>query len=89
MKSLTGRMRRAMEGPELQNIPAPKSADHERSMALRRSYHGSFANFMVQMEGASRMAALHWQGLLDEGYVEVIPGMMVRSPDGKTEVWNG
>jgi hypothetical protein len=49
----------------------------------RRYYAGSMTNFLTQMRSAQTQMAEMWQRLLDEGYVEVAPGILRK---GGTEV---
>lgn len=78
----------------MESAPPCASADTEAACwrkhrtAPAREYHGGFANFMVQMRQASEAHARSWQRLLDEGYVEVVPGHL-RHPDTGVEVLNG
>lgn len=55
----TGRWNR--RGPELQNIPVPRT---------------KVGNYLIQMRAAEVMMRMHWQRLLDEGYIETAPGVL-------------
>lgn len=83
-RTLTGRLRSAMnDTPAFQNISAPKTVDGQRAAKEFRAAHtGAFHNFMIQQRQAMEAAALSWQRLLDEGYIEVMPGVLRHPLDG-------
>ncbi len=90
--TITGRLRRNMNGPVLQNIPCPETEARPWARKLNaepRTYHGSFHNFMIQQQHAMELHRRYWQKLLDEGWIEVAPGML-RHPDKPgEEILNG
>lgn len=48
-------------------------------------HKGTLTNFLLQSEHARGWLAKEWQRLLDEGYVEIAPGVL-RHPETGTEV---
>lgn len=90
--------------PAFQNIPSPKTVDGQQAARafkaarggdfthagrpIPKEYRTSFDSFMTQMRSASEASARAWQRFLDEGYVEVAPGIL-RHPDTGTTVERG
>lgn len=83
MGDMRTEMAKAMQTtPNFQNIPSPKTKDGQ---AAAKFFKGSLNNYLIQANDAEDWLKRQWQQHLDEGYVEVAPGIL-RHPKTGTVV---